>query len=277
MPEPGQVNPAQRFRRGCPHITADGAGQVGTHSQRRVVVLQVRFGAHSSPTPHSGPPGQTFAMLVPQAIVLGFTLGHRGAHAHRPAVHTSPVAQRVPTPGHATSTHALGTELPHATVLGSAQRETHSHRPLLQRCPVGQKVPRPQSGSPPQRLRIASPHATAPGSTDGQPGTHSQRPAAQRSPARHRVPVPAQGDAVQPLRIGSPQSTSSGCGHAAMHPHRPVALSHRSPLAQRDPTPQVGPPAHSFGTTAPHATSRTAAGSGQRGMHSQRRAPVSQR
>ena len=108
----------------------------------------------------------------------------------------------MPTPGHATPGHALGTATPHATVLGSAQRETHSQRPLLQRCPVGQKVPAPQLGAPAQRLGIASPHATVDVSMAEHPGTHSQRPLLQRSPERQRVPVPGHEADVHPLRMG---------------------------------------------------------------------------
>lgn len=62
-----------------------------------------------------------------------------------------------------------------------------------------------------------------------------------------------------------------------MQAQRPVVASQRSPLAHRAPVPHEGPPGHALGTSAPQAVSRTVAGSGHRGMHTQRRASGSQR
>ena len=78
MPVPVQDIPPHVSRMGAPHVTADGAGHDGAHSQRPVVALQRWPLPQSVPVPHEGPPGQTLGMSVPHATLAGVVLGQRG-------------------------------------------------------------------------------------------------------------------------------------------------------------------------------------------------------
>lgn len=84
------------------------------------------------PAPQVGPPGHTFEITVPQAMVAGFVAGQRGAHTHWPPEHVSPAAQRVPAPGHVRPGHAFTSGAPQATALAAGHTDTHWQLPATQ-------------------------------------------------------------------------------------------------------------------------------------------------
>ena len=118
-----------------PHMAF--AGQLGTHTQRRMVRSHDWFAAHMRPVPHEGPPAQRLGMSVPHATVFGSVVGHPGTHWQRPDVQVVPVAQVVPhAPQLALSVLVL-TQRP----LQSVCPLGHWQRPAVQVVPEGQTVP----------------------------------------------------------------------------------------------------------------------------------------
>ncbi len=102
----------------APHVTADAAGHVGTHSHMFFAVLQRWPAGQSVPVPVHDIPPQVSRMGAPH--ITADAVGHDGAHSQRPVavLQRWPEAQRVPVPHEGPPGQTLGMSIPQATAVG---------------------------------------------------------------------------------------------------------------------------------------------------------------